>query len=180
MYSQKVFEAFEYACTKHTYQRRKGNRRVPYINHPAKVASTLASHYQYCTETLLLAALLHDVIEDTDATAEDLSVRFGEEVTGLVLEVTDDMSLPYPLRKRLQAENAPGMSDNAKLIKLADKLCNMQDILTYPLWWTRVRKSAYFQWSGEVAVHCFGICPSLDAAFRQVHQTGTQKYGRPT
>lgn len=179
MYSPKVFEAFEYACTKHTYQRRKGNRRVPYINHPAKVASTLAKHYDHCTETLLLAALLHDVIEDTDVTAQELASRFGDEVTRLVLEVTDDMSLPNALRKKRQTEKAPGLSNEAKLIKIADKLCNMQDILSYPLWWTRARKLAYFQWSGEVAIHCYGICPSLDEVFRQVQKTGIEKYGKP-
>lgn len=176
MYSSKVFEAFEYASARHTYQRRKGNRRVPYINHPARVAATLARLCPLPDETLLLAAILHDVIEDTDATPEEVSSLFGEAVTALVLEVTDDMRLPYADRKRLQIEKAGSLSDNAKRIKIADKLCNMQDILAYPLWWSKSRKLFYFQWSGEVVSRCAGSCTPLEDAFWKVLRTGIERY----
>jgi guanosine-3',5'-bis(diphosphate) 3'-pyrophosphohydrolase len=171
----KILEACEFAAIKHQFQRRKGYLRIPYINHPIKVSKLIAD----CNETdinLLLAAILHDVIEDTDTTETELIHKFGSYVTNIVKEVTDDMSLPQKIRKELQVEKAPKLSNPAKLIKIADKICNMNDILNYPLNWNNSKKLYYFQWSNRVFVHCAGINNELDKLFIEIYQKGIQAY----
>ena len=124
---------------KHRDQRRKDADQSPYINHPLQVADLLAS--EDVEEDVVLAALLHDTIEDTDTSAEELELAFGASVLSLVLEVTDDKTLDKVDRKRLQIENAPKKSSNAKMIKLADKICNVRDITAAsPVGWGRERK----------------------------------------
>lgn len=163
--------AANYAAEKHKYQRRKGFNQVPYINHPLKVAETLAD----CGETdqnLLVAAILHDVIEDTDATAQEVAEVFNDEVSQLVMELTDDKDLPYTIRKELQVKSAPGLSMKAKLIKIADKICNIQDILSYPVDWSPERKMAYIDWAVQVVSGCRGINGQLDEIFDRVSSEG--------
>ena len=90
---------------------------------------SLASWSVSDVETLC-AALLHDTVEDTDTTPDELEAAFGPEVSGVVMEVTDDKRLPKAERKRLQIEHAAVVSHRAKLVKLADKICNLRDIGT--------------------------------------------------
>jgi guanosine-3',5'-bis(diphosphate) 3'-pyrophosphohydrolase len=123
-----VIAASAFAAHKHRDQRRKGAEASPYINHPIAVTNVLTNEAGITDSTVLVAALLHDTIEDTDTTVEELQAQFGPEVASIVVEVTDDKSLPKQDRKRLQIEHAATLSDQAKLVKLADKICNLRDI----------------------------------------------------
>ena len=119
-------------------------------------------------ETLLIAAVLHDTIEDTETTAEELRERFGAEVTALVLEVTDDKALPKEDRKRLQTEHAADASPAAKQLKIADKVCNLRDITASPpKGWQVDRKQEYVAWAVAVVTGCRGVNASLDRVFDQ-------------
>lgn len=160
-----LIRAAAFAAHKHRDQRRKDAEASPYINHPLAVAALL-SEAGVDDEVVLAAALLHDTIEDTDTTADELRAEFGAEVTSIVLEVTDDKSLPKARRKELQVEHAPHMSDGAKAVKLADKICNLRDILeTPPASWPAERKAAYFDWAGQVVAGLRGTNHALEARF---------------
>jgi len=161
------FEALKFAAEKHVLQRRKGCDSVPYINHPIKVVHLLNSVNENDPE-LLSAAILHDVLEDTETTEAELRALFGDRVTELVLEVTDDMSLTYDDRKRYQIKKAPALSRDAKKIKIADKICNIQDIISMPLTWSHRRKRQYFEWAAKVVEGCRGVNTQLDEAFDRI------------
>ncbi len=118
--------------TKHRDQRRKDHHSSPYINHPIALAHVLAFEADVTDEVVLIAAVLHDTIEDTGATAAELARRFGSEVAEIVKEVTDDKSLSTERRKQLQIEHAPHLSSRARLVKLADKICNLRDVAHNP------------------------------------------------
>lgn len=158
----------KYASEKHMLQRRKGNDSMPYINHTINVAYILQSIGKENEINLLSAAILHDVLEDTDATETELTSLFGEEVTNLVKEVTDDMTLTYDDRKRSQIKKAPALSSGAKKIKIADKISNINDILTTPLTWSNRRKRMYIAWSEKVVEGCRGVNANLDKAFDEI------------
>lgn len=169
-----MIKAAVYAAEKHKYQRRKGFNQVPYINHPLKV-SLMLSEAGETYEGLLISAILHDVIEDTDATKEEIEELFGKEVSDLVIEVTDDKELPYSIRKELQVKGAPNLSENAKKLKIADKICNIRDILNYPLDWSTERKLSYLEWSREVIDGCRNISPTLDRIFEETIAEGLER-----
>ncbi len=169
-----LIKAGVYAAEKHKYQRRKGFNQVPYVNHPLKVASLLSQCGEK-DETLLIAAILHDVIEDTDATEQEITEKFSKEVSDIVMEVTDDKDLPYAVRKELQIKRVPSLSENAKKLKIADKTCNIRDILIYPLDWSTERKLSYLEWAGEVIDKCRNINPELDKAFDKTRDEGLEK-----
>lgn len=160
-----LLSAIKFASEKHMLQRRKGCNDIPYINHTIRVAYTLQDIGKESDPILLSAAVLHDVLEDTDATENQLTDLFGEEVCSIVKEVTDDMTLTYDDRKRFQIKKAPTLSNRAKLIKIADKMSNIQDILTTPLTWSNRRKRKYVEWSEKVVEGCRGINSNLDLAF---------------
>ncbi|XP_069899402.1 guanosine-3',5'-bis(diphosphate) 3'-pyrophosphohydrolase MESH1 isoform X2 [Dipodomys merriami] len=124
----RLLEAADFAARKHRGQRRKDPEGTPYINHPIGVARILALEAGVTDTAVLQAALLHDTVEDTDTTPEELELRFGAQVRRLVEEVTDDKALPKAERKRLQVERAPHGSPGARLLKLADKLHNLRDL----------------------------------------------------
>lgn len=116
----------------------------------------------------LQAAILHDTIEDTDTTAEELEAAFGAEVTALVLEMTDDKSLADQERKRAQVEHAPHLSHRARLIKLADKIANVTDIgASPPADWTVDRRIRYFDWTEEVIRGCAGTHAALEQRYQE-------------
>src|SRR5512134_20524 len=127
-----LLKALRFSAEKHVDQRRKDARSSPYINHPIQVVETLWRVGKVRDVTLLVAAILHDTIEDTATTPEEIRDEFGEEVLALVLEVTDDKSLPKQVRKQLQVETASHKTGNAKLLKLADKICNVHDVVKSP------------------------------------------------
>lgn len=161
-----VIRAAHFAADRHRNQRRKDADASPYINHPIALADVLAGEAGITDPVVLCAALLHDTIEDTQTTAEELRSEFGEEITGIVLEVTDDKSLPKARRKEVQVEHAPHISSKAKLVKLADKICNLRDIAASPpADWSRERKAEYFDWAARVVAGLRGTHPPLEAVF---------------
>jgi len=118
---------------------------------------------------MLQAAALHDTIEDTDATAEELAREFGDDVTGLVLEMTDDMSMPSAERKRHQLERAPSLTARAKCIKIADKIANVYDIAHHPPSdWSLDRRRTYFEWTAKVVDKCRGVNAGLEKRYDEV------------
>ena len=160
-----ILHATAFAADKHRSQRRKDAEASPYINHPVALAHLLAQA-GICDTTVLAAALLHDTIEDTDATAEELTDTFGGEIAAVVLEVTDDKSLPKSARKRLQIEHAAHLSTPAKLVKLADKICNLRDVSQSPPQdWSIERKREYFDWTRQVVGGLRGTHPRLEELF---------------
>ena len=165
--------ALVFAARKHSDQRRKGAAAEPYVNHVTEVALLVAEATEGRDVTAVLAALLHDTIEDTPTTPEELEREFGPEVAAVVVEVTDDKSLPKLERKRLQVEKAAGKSDRAKLVKLADKTSNLRSILASPpLGWDLARRREYFDWARRVVDGCRGVNPRLEAWFDEAYAAG--------
>jgi guanosine-3',5'-bis(diphosphate) 3'-pyrophosphohydrolase len=147
-----LLKAIDFAAYKHRFQKRKDEESTPYINHPIRVAMTLVEAGEEDIQ-LLLAAILHDTIEDTETTAEEIRREFGDEVCSIVLEVTDDKSLPKEVRKQLQIENAPRKSAKAKKLKYADLICNLSDIFEHPpKTWSHEYKRQYFDWAKKIGI----------------------------
>lgn len=162
----RLLRALSFASVKHRNQRRKDAESSPYINHPIAVAFVLASEGGIDDEDMLVAAALHDTVEDTKTTFDELAEQFGAAVASLVRELTDDKSLPKAERKRLQIEHARSASPGAKQLKIADKICNIRDILAAPpAGWSQERRSEYLAWAAQVVDSCRGINPSLETAF---------------
>ena len=161
----RVLSAATFAAERHRDQRRKGKHASPYINHPLALASLLAERGER-DPTLLMAALLHDTVEDTATSFEDIERAFGREVADIVREVTDDKTLGKAERKRLQIEHATRLSRAAKLVKLADKICNLRDVVVSPpADWSQQRKRDYFDWAKAVVDRMRGVHPELEALF---------------
>lgn len=146
-----LLRAIAFAADKHRSHRRKDAEASPYINHPIAVAELLANEAWVLDVEILVAAILHDTMEDTDTTNAELTATFGARVSSIVAEVTDDKSLPKAERKRLQIENAGMASAEARLVKLADKIVNLRDLATRPpATWSRERRREYFDWCRAV------------------------------
>jgi GTP diphosphokinase / guanosine-3',5'-bis(diphosphate) 3'-diphosphatase len=161
-----LLRAVSFAADKHRDQRRKGVEASPYINHPIEVAELISRVGEVDDLAVLMAAILHDTVEDTETTLDDIESLFGAEVRDLVAEVTDDKSLPKAERKRLQVAHTPHISDRAKLIKIADKTCNVRDIAhSPPPDWNAKRRSEYLDWAGRVVAGCRGVNPKLERYF---------------
>ncbi|MBV6655615.1 MAG: bifunctional (p)ppGpp synthetase/guanosine-3',5'-bis(diphosphate) 3'-pyrophosphohydrolase [Mameliella sp.] len=170
-----LLNALQFAAVKHQYQRRGGYDRLPYINHLIKVTNALMSRCGITDANVLLAAVLHDIIEDTDVTAADIEARFGAEVSAIVVELTDDMELPYVVRKQRQLDTATQLSKGARVIRLADKASNIEDIFTYPLNWTLDKKEAYLRNSTQIAAIIKGEYPALDQWFEDTAEWATHQ-----
>lgn len=165
----KLIAAADYAAEKHRSHRRKGADADPYINHPLQVAALLAKVGGITDVEILTAALLHDVVEDTETPPEEIAQLFGRRVRDLVMELTDDKSLPKAERKRKQVEKAPHLSDAAKQIKIADKYSNISDVLDNPPPdWSAERKAEYIKWGREVFAGLRGVNEDLDKAFEEL------------
>lgn len=163
---KKLVAAIAFAADKHRNQRRKDEEASPYINHPIALADVLANEAGVEDERVIVAAVLHDTVEDTETTEQELLRLFGKDVADIVMEVTDDKSLPKEERKRLQVEHAATISRRAKLVKLADKICNLRDIARNPpADWPLERKQAYFDWAKSVVDPMRGVHPGLEAVF---------------
>jgi GTP diphosphokinase / guanosine-3',5'-bis(diphosphate) 3'-diphosphatase len=161
-----LLTALHFAADKHRDQRRKSREACPYINHPIEVAEILSRVGGVTDLATLQAAILHDTIEDTQTTAEELEARFGAEVRRLVEEVSDDQSLPKAERKRLQIECAPDLSPKAKLIKIADKISNVRDVThSPPTHWPHQRRCDYLDWAEKVVLGLRGSNLAVDALF---------------
>ena len=162
----KLLEAASFSAKKHRYQKRKGDDAEPYINHPLEVANLLVNVGKVEDYDVLMAAILHDTVEDTETTAEEITELFGENVSKMVLEVTDDKSLPKQRRKELQIEHAPHLSPGAKQIKLCDKISNVTDVLNNPpAGWSKERRDEYIAWAGRVVDGLRGVNKNLEDYF---------------
>lgn len=161
-----ILRAASFAAGKHRTQKRKGADGLPYITHPLAVASVLAGVGGVTEVTTLVAALLHDTVEDTGTLLEDLEAEFGREVRLLVAEVSDDKGLPKDERKRLQIEHAAAASDAAKQLKLGDKICNVRDVTSDPPKdWSLERRLNYLDWAEKVVAGCRGVNAALERYF---------------
>jgi guanosine-3',5'-bis(diphosphate) 3'-pyrophosphohydrolase len=158
--------ALSFAAEKHKNQRRKDAQITPYINHPIELVNVLVNEGGVVSWDILCAALLHDVIEDTETTEEELIAHFGKKVASIVKEVSDDKSLPKDVRKRKQVEHTPFASHEAKLVKLADKICNVRDILSSPpTGWDLKRRQEYFAWAQAVVLGIRGTNSKMEKVF---------------
>lgn len=159
-------KAVTFAAEKHRHQRRKDAAASPYINHPIELANVLCHEGGITDSNVLCAAVLHDTIEDTETTTAELEAEFGSRIASVVLEVTDDKSLRKADRKQQQIDHAPHISHEAKLVKLADKICNLRDIISSPpSGWPVERKREYFEWANNVIDGLRGCHPGLEAIF---------------
>ena len=161
-----VSEAAALAARRHNGMARKGRGNEPYINHLAEVANLLSAATDGADAELVAAGWLHDTIEDTETTREELVQKFSERVASLVVECTDDMSLPKSERRRLQVVDAPHKSPGAKLIKIADKISNIgARVLPQPSRAERDDLIDYADWAEQVVAGCRGGNAFLDRTF---------------
>lgn len=166
-----ILKALDFAADKHRRQRRKDAGASPYINHPIAVAEMLCSVGAVRDPVTLAAAILHDTIEDTETSGAELEQRFGVEIRRIVEEVTDDKSLPPAERKQRQIARAASASPAAKLVKLADKICNVHDILeSPPVGWSLERRRDYIVWAREVVNRLHGTNAALERHFEELAQ----------
>ncbi len=173
-----ITRAFDFAARCHCKQVRKGEAREPYINHIAEVAALLAEATDGGDPVLVIAGILHDTVEDTEATLDDIRAEFGDNVAEVVAEVTDDKSLPSDERKAQQVAKIRDKSNRAKLLKMADKTSNLRSILiSPPSDWTLERKRDYFRWGKDVTDHCRGLNARLEAGFDAVFEEGRKSLG---
>ncbi|MCE9508040.1 MAG: HD domain-containing protein [Alphaproteobacteria bacterium] len=172
-----ITKAMNFAAQKHADQRRKGAKQEPYFNHVAEVAWLLAEHTGGQDAELIAAGLLHDTIEDTATTHAELVREFGQNIADIVMEVSDDKSLPKQERKRLQVEHAPHKSDKARLVKIADKTANLRAILESPPdGWGEERKREYFIWAKAVVDGCRGLNQGLEDGFDTLYKRGMSAF----
>ncbi len=173
-----LMRALNFVARRHRDQRRKGAAAEPYINHLTEVALLVAEATRGRDRLAVLGALLHDTIEDTSTTKEELEVEFGAEIAALVAEVTDDKRLPKQERKRLQIETARHKSRRAKLIKIADKTSNVRSIIeSPPVNWDTTRRREYFEWAARVVTGCRGANARLEARFDEAYRRGRRLLG---
>jgi guanosine-3',5'-bis(diphosphate) 3'-pyrophosphohydrolase len=167
-----VLRAAQFAAHKHRDQRREDAAATPYINHPLELANVLVSEGGVTDPVVLAAALVHDTIEDTQTSYEELRSAFGTRVADIVIELTDTKFLSKKARKRLQVARAGHATTDAGQVKIADKLCNLRDVLAGPPKnWSLKRKREYFEWAKEVVDQVREDNPRLarkfDALYRQ-------------
>ena len=166
---RQILAAARFAAERHAAHRRKGPTAEPYVNHLLEVAELLARTADHLDTNLIVAALLHDTIEDVGVTREEIAERFGEDVASLVAEVTDDKSLPKEIRKALQVEHAPAKSPRAQSLGAADKIANVRSVVTSPpANWSFDRRVEYVRWARRVVERYDQIDARLAEEFRQV------------
>jgi GTP diphosphokinase / guanosine-3',5'-bis(diphosphate) 3'-diphosphatase len=175
-----VLKAADAAARWHVHQRRKGPAQEPYINHLVEVAMLVADATDGSDTDLVIAALLHDAIEDCEVPRELIAETFGEDVASLVEEVTDDKSLPKAVRKDEQLKTATTKSPRAKILKLADKTSNLRAVAASPpANWSVKRRKEYVDWSREVVKGLRGINRKLEDQFDQAAAAAERSF-RPT
>ena len=166
-----VLKAVEFAAHKHTDQRRKDAKASPYINHPIALARILRAEGDVDDPAVIAAALLHDTVEDTETSYRELRGQFGAKVADIVAEVTDTKWLKRGSRKRLQISKASHATEGAKLVKLADKIANLRDIIANPpADWSVARKREYFDWAKQVVDQMRGANLKLERRFDSLYR----------
>lgn len=172
-----ILHAARFAAYRHRDQRRKGSDAQPYINHPLDVANMLSDIGGIDDPEILAAAILHDTVEDTESTGDEIHELFGERVAGYVLEVTDNKSLPKAERKQLQIEHAPQLTPGAKAIKLADKISNVKDVTDHPpADWPKERRLEYIDWAERVVAGLRGVNSELEKHFDEAAARARAKF----
>jgi (p)ppGpp synthase/HD superfamily hydrolase len=170
-----VLRALAFAAHKHRDQRRKGAGAPPFINHAIEVAEILTSRAGVTDVATLQSAVLHDTLEDTDTTPEEIEAEFGTEVRMTVQEVTDDKTRSGAERRDLQVAGAPALSHRAKLIRLADKVVNIESVVSNPpIDWTVERRRDYLNWTRKVVAGCRGCNPSLERLYDDTLRRGLE------
>ena len=163
---KKLMHALEFASRKHKDQRRKDVDASPYINHPISLANILCNEAHVTDIDVICGALLHDTVEDTDTTEEELEKEFGKTICNIVMAVSDDPALSRVERKQAQIDHAGHASDEAKLVKLADKVSNLRDVaINSPADWSLERRQEYFDWGKQVIDQVRGVHPLLESLF---------------
>ncbi len=176
-----LWQALRFAADKHRIQRRKDEEASAYINHPLQVAATLWEVGKVRDMVIIIGGLLHDTMEDTQTTPTEIESRFGAAVLAVVQEVTDDKSLPKSQRKQLQIQNAPHQSRGAKQIKLADKICNLDDLLHHPPHtWPKQQRWEYVVWTERVVAGLRGTNSALEAHYDTLLTSAKLKYNTTT
>lgn len=172
----KLLQAASFSAKKHTGQTRKGDDAAPYINHPLEVANLLANVGKVEDFDVLIAAILHDTVEDTETTKEEIEELFGERVALIVMEVTDDKSLPKAERKQKQVEHAPHISHGAKQLKMSDKISNITDVMKNPpAGWSKERRMEYVEWGEKVMAGLRGANENLEIHFDKLVAEAKEK-----
>jgi len=165
-----LLKALSFAAHKHKDQRRKDVDASPYINHPISLASILCNEAHITDIDVICGALLHDTVEDTDTTFEELDTEFGSTIKDIVADVTDDKTLSKAERKQQQIEHATHASGKAKLVKLADKITNLRDVAhNPPPDWSLARRKEYFNWAKQVIDQVRGTHSTLETLFDEAH-----------
>ena len=161
-----LLKAIAFAAEKHRHQRRKDPQASPYINHPIDLANVLLQEGRVTDTTVLIAAILHDTLEDTQTTPDELAATFGGEIRDIVIEVTDNKALKKRKRKELQIKHGPHLTRKARLVKLADKICNLRDVaINPPTRWPLKRQIEYFDWAKSVIDGIRGTHTRLEVLF---------------
>lgn len=167
-----VSKAIIFAAQSHSGQHRKDGK-TPYINHPLEVMNLVVEHVDKCDEEILAAAALHDVVEDTLVTEIEIAEMFGKRVAKLVAELTDDKMLSKEERKRTQLDGVHLLSEEGKLLRLCDKICNVYDILYAPPGeWTIKRRMDYLEWAKAVVDKIRGTHSELEKRFDELYSAG--------
>ncbi|MDQ3711535.1 MAG: HD domain-containing protein [Acidobacteriota bacterium] len=175
-----LIQAINFAAKKHSTQKRKGADEQPYINHILEVVNILANVGKVKDYDVLIAAVLHDTIEDTETTIEEITKLFGAIVCKYVLEVTDDKNLPKAERKQLQIKHAPYLSDGAKQIKLGDKISNIHDVSKNPPdGWSKERRLEYVDWGKKVIDGLRGVNSNLEKHFDELVAVAREAIEKP-
>ena len=166
-----LVRAIAFAANKHKDQRRKDEAASPYINHPVALINLLVHEGGVTDLATLVAAVLHDTIEDTQTTSEEVQAVFGTVIRTIVDEVTDDKALGRSACKQAQIDKAPNLSHQARAVKLADKICNLRDVaMNPPAGWDTDRRQAYFDWAKQVIDGLRGHHPLLEVLFDEVYR----------
>ena len=140
---RRLTRALAFAAEAHRNHRRKGASQEPYINHLIEVADLVASVEDGDVD-VLIAALLHDVLEDTGTGYDELAAAFGERVARIVKENSDDMTLPKPERQRVRLAGIGKKSREARLVKFADTISNLRAFaVSPPAGWSNDRRLGY-------------------------------------
>ena len=160
--------AYQLAARAHAKQRRKGTDDIPYVNHVCAVAALVAEAIGDDDPETVVAAVLHDVVEDSDTTEEEIAAQFGGRVASLVAGLTDApdwTELSMPERKVKQAEKMSKAAREVRIIKIADQTSNVSDRSNTVHCWSRERNLAYLTGTQRVVDACRGVAPSLEALF---------------
>ena len=161
-----VMRAADAAARWHVNQRRKGAAQEPYVTHLLEVAALVAEATAGTDPNLIVAALLHDAIEDQGIIREEIATQFNDDVADLVVEVTDNKKLPKAERKQLQIKTAPKLTPRAKILKIADKISNLRSVTTSPpADWPAQRRADYVIWTTNVVRGLRGASDLLEQAF---------------